>query len=284
MLFSGSSTRLLLILLSFSACTSARVDRVVAPSSVTAPTTFNHGLFDAVLQAHVTDGYVDYAGLQASDALTPYLAQLAATDPSALSREGQLAFWMNAYNALTLKLVVDNYPTASILRLSPVGIRGIPFVIPRVNSPFEVKVGEVGGQVRTLDEIEHDIIRPQFNEPRIHFAIVCAAVSCPPLRSEAYVADRLDEQLEDQARIFLNNPDKNRIPARENKVEVSKIFKWFKEDFGDSDQALQAFLAPYFEGEVAAGLREGAYDVGYTSYDWSLNDQAELTEPVADDR
>lgn len=253
-------------------CTRVKVNSAKPNGPVGTPSQVNHEMLDALLKQYVADGLVDYTGLKASEALKPYLEILATTDPSEMPEQEQLAFWINAYNALTLNLIADNYPTKSILHLSPVGIKGIPFIVPKVNTPFKVDVGIVGGEMRTLDEIEHKIIRVEFDEPRIHFALVCAAISCPPLRSEAYTGDRLDAQLDDQAMQFLHNPERNRVDNE--KLKLSKIFKWFAEDFGDDDKALQQFIAPYFEGETRTRMLEGAYDIGYMGYNWNLNDQA----------
>lgn len=262
------------MMLLLGSCTRVKVNSVKPDGPVDTPSQVNHELLDALLKQYVADGRVDYEGLKASNALKPYLEMLATTDPSAMPEQAQLAFWINAYNALTMNLIADNYPTKSILRLSPVGIKGIPFIVPKVNTPFKVDVGIVGGEVRTLDEIEHQIIRKEFNEPRIHFALVCAAISCPPLRNEAYNGEQLDAQLDDQAIQFLHNTERNRVDNEELDLELSKIFKWFAEDFGDDDKSVQQFIAPYFEGETRTRLLEGAYDVGYMGYNWGLNDQA----------
>ena len=246
----------------------ASVQTVEPAEAVTAPATFDHSAFTAVLQ-HVVDGrgFVDYAALAADPSpLVAYLRRLAATDPANLSDADRLAFWLNTYNAYTLQLIVDYYPVESIRDVVG-GLFG-----PLVNSPFKVEFVTVGGEVITLDEVEHGTIRKEFDEPRIHFALVCAAVSCPPLRAEAYVGDRLDAQLDDQARRFLHNDAKNRVPADEDTIALSKIFSWFGGDFGGTDDALQAFIAPYFDGDVRAKLERGAYDVDFLSYNWSLND------------
>lgn len=251
-----------------------KVNTVKPDGPVAQPSQVNHGMLDALLHQYVADGLVDYQGLNASEALKPYLKVLAETDPSALSEQEQLAFWINAYNALTMNLIADNYPTKSILRLSPVGIKGIPFIVPKVNTPFKLDVGIVGGAVRTLDEVEHEIIRKQYNEPRIHFALVCAAISCPPIRNEAYTGEQLDAQLDEQASRFLNNPERNYVDNETQVLKLSKIFKWFAEDFGGDNKAIQQFIAPYFEGETNTMLRAGAYDISYLGYNWDLNDQA----------
>lgn len=256
----------------------AGVEPIRADGEVQTPASFDHSAFDRVLTAYVDEeGLVDYKRLKEDDALRPYLQALANTDPSDLDESERLAFWINAYNALTIKLIVDKYPTESILDLKPAPG---PF-IPNINSPFQLDVSEVGGAVRTLDEIEHGIIRERFEEPRIHFALVCAAMSCPPLRREAYTGTALDRQLDDQADIFLHNENTNRVPAGERTIELSPIFKWFREDFGGSKESTQRFVAPYFEGAIRDKLAEAAYEVNYTDYDWSLNDQAR-TEAAQD--
>lgn len=250
-------------------CLSKAPVRPVEPAeAVSAPDSFDHSAFTIVLRDVVDErGFVDYAALVADPGpLNDYLRRLAATDPSSLAADDRLAFWLNTYNAYTLKLIVDNYPVGSIREV----VGGV--FVPLVNSPFKVEFATVGGEVMTLDDVEHGTIREEFAEPRIHFALVCAARSCPQLRTEAYTGDRLDAQLDDQARRFLRNPAKNRVPADEDAIELSKIFSWFKGDFGGNDDALQAFVAPYFDGDVRAKLEQGAYSVDFLSYDWSLND------------
>jgi len=261
----------------------ANVQLVRAQEPVRAPTALDHSAYTDLLQAYVDDaGMVDYAALKANqdEALAPYLRQLAETDPSNLDEPERLAFWINAYNALTLKLIVDHYPVETIRSITPAG----GLTVPRLNDPWHVKVGEVGGEIRTLDEIEHDIIRTRFDEPRIHFALVCAAVSCPRLRREAFVGDRLDAQLDDQARLFLHAESKNAIPAPNETIRLSRIFKWFGGDFGENTDALQRYLAPYFDGGVRQKLRDAAYDVDYLDYDWALNAQRPSQAASSDDR
>jgi hypothetical protein len=230
----------------------------------------DHRAFDQVLARYVDEqGNVDYAALKArSDSvLAPFLQQLATTDPSGLNRDARLAFWINAYNAYTLKLIVDHYPVENIWAVTPGPAE------PKDDSPFALDVGPVADTVRTLDEIEHEIIRTRFDEPRIHFALVCAAMSCPRLRREAYTGPRLDEQLDEQAHAFFHNSERNRIPADAETIALSRILKWYGEDFGSSEADLQRFIAPYFEGTVRSRLEDAAYEVTFLSYDWTLNDQ-----------
>jgi hypothetical protein len=240
----------------------------------------DHSAFDRVLRRFVdAEGHVDYAGLVAdSDStLRPYLDRLVTTDPASLDRDARLAFWINAYNALTLKLIADHYPVENIWAITPGPAE------PKDNSPFALEVGTVADTVRTLDEIEHEIIRERFDEPRIHFALVCAAASCPGLRREAYTGARLDAQLDEQARTFLHDRRKNEIPAGEDKIAVSRILKWYGQDFGPTTDALQRFMAPYFDGRVKKTLADAAYDVTFLPYDWSLNEQAERAASASEE-
>ena len=256
----------------------ANVQVVQAQNPLRAPQSVDHTAFDRVLDAYVdAQGQVDYAALKqnADRDLVPYLELLASTDPSNLDREERLAFWINAYNAYTLKLVVDHYPVESIRDIKP----GAGPSIPKVNSPFKLDVGAVADTIRSLDDIEHGIIRERFDEPRIHFVLVCAAVSCPRLRQEAYTGDALDEQLEDQTMTFLRTEGKNDIPSDEDEIALSRIFKWYGQDFGASTDDLQRYLARYFDGTVHETLANAAYDVDYLDYDWSLNDQHSESSP-----
>ncbi|WP_022835522.1 DUF547 domain-containing protein [Salisaeta longa] len=244
-----------------------------APAVGRPATTIDHAPFTRLLQAYVdSSGRVDYAGLRQvqQTTLAPYLQVLARADTSHMSRAQQLAFWINAYNALTLRLVLRHYPITSLRDLPPSNTAG------RTHGPFERTVGRVAGAPRSLNEIEHGIIRTRFSEPRIHFALVCAAMSCPPLRRRAYTAARLDAQLAAQAQRFLRDSTKNRIPrpSVSDTLQLSKLFLWFQEDFGGSPAAVQRFLAPYMRGPRRAALRKARYTVTYRPYDWSLNDWA----------
>lgn len=233
----------------------------------------DHRLFDALLEQHVNAaGEVDYAAIQAGEGLQQYLDVLERTDPATLDEKEALAFWLNAYNAYTLKLIVDRYPVKSIKEITPLRIKGLALAVPKLNSPFEFSIATIAGKKLSLDDIEHKIIRKQFDEPRIHFALVCAAVSCPPLRREAYVASRLDAQLDDQARVFLSDETKNRVDTAKRTIYLSRIFKWFKSDFTSENRSLQQFLAPYYEGEAAAYMKANGYKVRFRKYNWALND------------
>ena len=262
---------LFLVALAASGCLNSVGVKAPRPAGpVEQPAAFDHAGFTTILDDVVDqDGFVDYASLKANPRpLDAYVARLAATDPANLPDADRLAFWLNAYNAYTLYLVRERYPVGSIL-----GTDTGPF-IPGVNSPFAARFAVIGGRRVSLDDIEHGTIREQFSEPRIHFALVCAAVSCPPLREEAYRGAALDAQLDDQGRRFLQNPFKNQIDLAEGEAVLSKIFDWFEDDFGGSDAAVQRFLAPYAATEAErAALAAARLDVKHADYDWSLNDQ-----------
>ncbi len=266
----GSVLLLICVLLMIPSASSGQEQARVARTTVMQDTA-RHASLSRLLARYVdSQGHVDYARLkqQADSVLVPYLQWLGTTDPSDWSRDARLAFWINAYNAYALKLIVDHYPVQNIWAITPG-----PATPSKKQSPFTLDVGLVADTVRTLDEIEHEIIRVRFDEPRIHFAVVCAALSCPRLRPEAYTGPRLDAQLDDQARTFLHDTQKNRIPAGSDRIVLSRILKWYGGDFGPSPAAVQRALARYFDGAVRERLARAAYTVEYLPYDWALNDQ-----------
>ena len=211
----------------------------------------SHAAFDALLRRYVSSsGAVDYRGLKSEHAaLKSYLQTLSDNTPSDdWSRDEALAYWINAYNAATLDLILDNYPLASIKDLDG-------------GNPWDVKRIRLGDKTYSLNGIENDVIRPRFREPRIHFAVNCAAKGCPPLRNEAYTAERLDAQLREQTRKFLRDDDYNQVAGA--RATLSPIFDWYGTDFGD----VAAFVSRYRD-DVSADT-----DVGFGTYDWSLNAQ-----------
>lgn len=214
---------------------------------------------DRLLKARVKDGVVDYAGLaKEKKALDEYLKALAAADLGPMGRDERLAFWINAYNAFTLKLVLENRPGLKSIR--------------DLEDPWKRKRWKVAGATYSLDAIENEVIRKRFAEPRIHFALVCAAVSCPPLRAEAYVADRLDEQLDDQARAFLRDP-KRGFRRGAGKVYLSKLFDWYRKDFEKGGATVVDFVLPFLADEDRRWVKANrdGLAVEFLPYDWSLN-------------
>ena len=201
-----------------------------------------------VLMRYVDDeGMVDYAALSSDrKPLDEYIQSLETPATEGWGDRDWIAFWINAYNARTLQVIIDHYPVE--------GIKKIPGQWTRLKAP-------IFGKARTLDEIEHQILRKNFREPRIHMALVCAAKSCPKLRNEPYEAERLNEQLDDQSRDFLSQSDRFRVEG--NYMRISPIFKWFKKDF----DSVPDFISRY-SGQDVSGLK-----IKYQRYDWSLNEQ-----------
>lgn len=231
-----------------------------------------HALFTGLLAAHVRDGLVDYRALKADNRLERYLELLAAADPAALpSRKDLLAFWINVYNAQTLKLIADNYPVKSIGELH-YG-RSLVLATALRKTAWHTHRFVVGGKEYTLDAVEHAILRPVFKDFRIHAAIVCAALSCPPLRGEAYEGDAIDRQLDEQMRSFLANRALNRFDGAGNTLYLSKIFSWFEKDFTGGKMTIVEALLPYFPADIAGTLKAKGRDVKivYLPYDWGLN-------------
>ena len=206
---------------------------------------------------------VDYGALKADPDYARALAHLAEARIETLRSDAEaIAFWLNAYNLLAIKAVVDRYPVASIKD-------GGSFL----QSIWKKKVGTVGGREYALDDIEHSILRARFREPRIHMAIVCASLSCPDLKTEPYVAERLSAQLDDATRRFLGNPAKGVRPGADGRTaQVSSIFRWFAADFAGADGVVR-FIGAHAAGEVSRSLT-GLSPAGltYLPYDWSLND------------
>lgn len=232
---------------------------------------FDHHLLDVVLKEHVKSGMVDYAALKSDDRLDQYLENLAGADLSELKTDNEkMAFYINAYNAYTLKLVTSAYPTTSIRLIDALGS-----TVDSVDKaqPWKIEFAQIAGETYSLDYIEHEILRKDFQDGRIHFAIVCAAISCPILRSEAFVADRLDAQLESQGKWFFLW--KNHFDVAKKEANLSKILEWFAGDFGDSPEEVLAFAIPYVKPQIAEALKGKTQDwkITYATYDWKLNTQ-----------
>ena len=225
---------------------------------------FRHSLFTKVLKSHVEDGLVDYEAIKADAVFDQYLRVLATTDPAALdTKKEQLAFWINAYNAYTIKLIIDRMPLESI--------RDISLGLPILFGPWSIDIADIGGTSYTLNEIEHDIIRDQFGDPRIHFALVCAALSCPKLREEAYEGLALNSQLDEDARRFLNDTSRNQFDLEGRTMYLSKIFDWYESDFEESAGSVSAFIAHYVSQGARSLTENENADIEYLPYDWGLN-------------
>lgn len=223
----------------------------------------SHARWDHLVKQYVHAGQVDYTGLRGAGRaeLDGYLGELSTvTSTATWGRSDALAFWIDAYNAWTVKLIVDHPGVSSIKKITTVG------------SPWKlafIPMKATGTDVISLDDIEHGVIRPTFADPRIHMAVVCASTSCPALRSEAYDGYRLDTQLDDQARRFLADPTRNTVDAANKVLRISSIFDWYGNDF-DATGGVGAFLEKFGTAEIAQGAREG-WTVDYMTYDWGLN-------------
>ncbi len=222
-----------------------------------------HGLWDSLLQKHVSEsGVVSYTGFQKdSIKLNKYISLLSSAHPNKKnwSEAERLAYWINAYNAFTVKLMVDNYPVASIKDIK----NGIPFV----NTVWDIKFINIEGANYDLNNIEHGIVRSQFKEARIHFALNCASISCPRLRNEAFQPTRLESQLTDQTKYFLSNTIKNQI-SNSQEAKLSKLFNWYSGDFVKQSGSVIAFINEYSEVK----LNEDT-ELSYLDYLWGANDK-----------
>lgn len=247
---------LLTVFLIWFTCTNCRAIRRDVTSKPV-----SHERWDALLKKHVSpDGLVRYSDFVRDSAeLNAYLRLLESAHPNDKSwtRAEQMAYWINAYNAYTVQLILGHYPVSSIKDIKS----GIAFV----NSVWDLKFIRIQGYTYDLNNIEHNILRPIFKDARIHAAINCASMSCPPLRREAYVAERLEEQLDDAMRRFIADTLRNRISP--NRVEVSKIFQWFSGDFEREAGSVRAYLNRYLDTPI-----EPQTPISYLKYDWALNE------------
>ncbi|SMD35269.1 Protein of unknown function, DUF547 [Reichenbachiella faecimaris] len=223
----------------------------------------SHEAFDMLLKKHVdTNGGVNYKAFKSDETpLNDYLVEMMIDPPTRdWSDHEKLAYWINVYNALTIQLVLKYYPIESIKDI------GASIQIPFVNTPWDIECFEIeDGKELSLNNIEHGIIRKDFEEPRIHFALVCAAVSCPKLLNEAYDPARLDRQLTAQTKAFLANTSKNKISS--DRLELSKLFNWYGGDFRKNGSLID-FLNPYTTVKIDANAKTSFLD-----YDWRLNEQ-----------
>ena len=222
----------------------------------------SHQQWDKVLKKYVSDnGAVNYEGfVSEKEQVDAYLDLLNRNPPQpGWSREEKLAFWINTYNAATVKLILDNYPVESIQDLQP-GLK-----IPFIRDVWHLAFFSIDGEERSLDEIEHGILRKEFNEPRIHFAINCASISCPVLLNEAFQPVKLEAQLTRQARAFINDPYRNQI--NKEQAYLSKIFKWFTGDF-TKNGTLANFINQYSDTQISEDT-----DIDHLEYNWELNDR-----------
>lgn len=247
----------LLILLGLIASGCSTVPARFAPADPVPFADFSHQPLNDVLRAHVKHGHVDYPAIAADPRFAVYLRRLERVNPDDIAtRDARLAFWINAYNALAIQGI--------LLGDSPLSTTGkYRFFIKR---KFIVGGGELN-----LWGLEHKLLLP-LAEPRVHFAINCASLSCPPLRAGAYTAAALDRELDEAARMFINDPERNRFDRRDKVARLSMIFDWYADEFERSAGSVQRYLARYVDdAALARELSADGYRVEYLPYDWSLN-------------
>lgn len=222
-----------------------------------------HKDLDTLLKKYVdAQGGVDYKAFKSDEvALNDYLVSMMIDPPvSDWNNDEKLAYWINVYNALTIQLILKYYPVESIKDI------GSAIQIPYINTPWDIECFEIeNGEELSLNNIEHGIIRKDFDEPRIHFALVCAAISCPKLLNEAYDPAKLDAQLTAQTQAFLADTNKNKIST--DRLELSKLFSWYGGDFRENG-TLVDFLNLYTNVKINAKAKTSFLD-----YDWRLNEK-----------
>lgn len=222
----------------------------------------SHKLYGNVLILYVKDGLVDYSGLKSNPGnLKDYLEQTALVSKKEFDSwtgEERLAFLINLYNARTLELIIENYPVKSIKDIGS-GAKG----------PWEEPIVPLFGEIITLNTLENSIIRKNYNDPRIHFALVCAAKGCPPLLGVPYIAENLNNQLGAQTQKFLADSAKNSIDVKNKVIRLSPIFNWYMDDFSRTAGSVQKFIKPYY-----LNFPVEEFKIEYTDYDWSLNDSS----------
>jgi hypothetical protein len=225
---------------------------------------FDHLKFDQVLKTYVdTQGQVDYNGIAADKTFFEYMRSLETSKVGALSRDGQLAFWINAYNAVTIDKVIKWKPKKSVRETFVPGVwTGTKFFTSRQHT--------VAGQLLSQDDIEHEILRKTFQDPRIHFAIICASSGCPPLPQTAYTAENVQSRLEEETREYLHSKRGLQIDYVENTITLSKLFDWFAGDFKSKSGSVVNFIKPYLDDKAMASL-DRMPKISYIEYDWALN-------------
>jgi len=247
---------------------------IVARSAEGSSARVDHSAWDTLLKTYVKPGddglnRVDYANfrMHGHDALKTYLLALARVDPARLDRKEQFAWLANLYNAKTIDIVLDHYPVRSIKDISLGGGLFAAFT----GGPWKAKVVSVAGVSLSLDDIEHEILRKVFTDPRVHYAVNCASIGCPNLQTEAFTASRLDAQLDAAARAYVNHP--RGVTVQGDRIVVSSIYEWFKADFGGNDAGVLRHLEGYAQPALATKIKSiGA--ISSHDYDWRLNDIA----------
>jgi hypothetical protein len=230
---------------------------------------FDHSIFDRILKTYVNDqGLVDYNGIAGDPSFKSYMESLKTAHADSMSRDGQLAFWINAYNAVTIDKVIKWKPKKSVRETFVPGVwTGTKFFTSREHT--------VAGERYSPDDIEHEILRKQLKEPRIHFTIICASSGCPPLPRFAYTEANVQAKLEDETRKYINSERGTQIDSAKNTLYLSKLFDWFAGDFEYKSGSVLDFIKPYLD-ENALAFVEQQFKIKFIHYDWALNAQEPL--------
>jgi len=228
-----------------------------------------HAPFTALLREHVRNDLVDYDAFAKAQEFQAYLHDLDHARVEAMSKGERLAFWINAYNAYTIQLINQHKERESIRNIN------MFLGVLKGKRPWKEEIVRAAGRFLSLDDVLHKVIQAEFKEPRVHMALVGAAVSSPPLREEAYEGSKLDHQLDDQTRVFLKERQTaNRLDLGNSILYLSPIFDWNRADFGKSNEALIRFVAPYFDGRgEKAAFAASRLTLEFTDFDWALNIQ-----------
>jgi len=232
---------------------------------------FDHSAFDRVLKTYVNDqGRVDYNGIAGDQAFKAYMQSLESADLDPMSRNAQLAFWINAYNAVTIDKVIKWKPKKSVRETLIPGIwTSTKFFTSRENT--------VAGKRLSQDDIENEILRKRFKDPRIHFAIICASSGCPPLPRFAYTEENVQTRLEEETRKYINSQRGTRVDLADNTLYLSKLFDWYAGDFESKSGSVLNFIKPYLDEKTLAFLERNP-KIAYLNYDWALNAQGPLKQ------
>jgi len=214
------------------------------------------------LKKYSANGKVDYRGIKNDDEFSILINKLSLISLSSLSKEEKLAFYINVYNINVIRLICDYYPVDKIMDIKITGSA----------TPFKYKFIKLGKNLYSLDEIENQLIRGLYYEPRIHFALVAGAVSSPELTDEAFTGENLDKLLNKQATKFLKNEKLNRLDFVNLKLNLNEAFKWYESDFGGQEN-FRIYISKFFEGSEAATLRAQTFSISFIPYDWNLNDK-----------
>lgn len=256
----------------------ANVTETFSKHVETSEVTVDHSAWNTILNTYITRdanglNRVDYGAIKnaALDDLKGYVESLEATDPTKLNRAEQWAYWANLYNAKTLEVVVDNYPVGSIREITiNEGLFGFLKKSAGLGGPWKAKIIEVNGQELSLDDVEHEIMRKVFKDPRVHYSVNCASVGCPNLLDEAFTGAKLEGQLDRGARDFINTPRGIEVKG-DGSVVASSIYSWFQVDFGGTEEGVLEHVRKYAEADLKSKL-EGKTDIASFQYDWNLND------------